>query len=202
MQRFILQGNIARYQARLKNETDASKRSTLEVLLANAQRDLALPESSTLGTKPQFPTPSAGRDFSEISKEFLSHFKASPNPYLIIDPGPGLKIVDANDAYCEATMVNLAEISGRPLFEVFPDNPQQGLADGVSNLFQPIRHVFETRAPHEMAIQRYDIRDRNGVFQKRYWKPVNSPLFDQYGVIKLILHHVEDVTGKMEALPN
>lgn len=202
MQRFILEGNVSHYRDRLSVETDPAIRASIKKLLAEARRALALFESSQLGSKPQYPSDSVGAFCSNLCDDFLKEFNSSSHPYLIIDPGPGLKIVDANDAYCAATMIKRDDVAGRPLFEVFPDDPNQDLADGVSNLFESIKSVFQKRQPHEMPIQRYDIKDRDGVFVKRYWKPTNSPLLDHDGEIKLILHHVEDVTEQISRLEN
>ena len=48
-----------------------------------------------------------------------------------------------------------------------------------------------------MAIQRYDIRDHHGNFTERHWQPVNTPLFDDNGVLIALMHSVEDVTAKV-----
>lgn len=200
MQRFLLENNIARYERRLNVEADSAVRVTLQLLLADARRDLALFDSEALGSKPvHFKDEGDAGEIrpEQFSDNFLKSFRQSAKLYLIIDPGPGLKIVDANEAYLSATMTARADIAGKPLFAVFPDNPGDREADGVSNLFQSIKKAFESRRPHEMAIQRYDVRGPDGVFQKRYWRPVNSPLFDQQGTVQFILHHVEDVTAEM-----
>ena len=48
-----------------------------------------------------------------------------------------------------------------------------------------------------MMLQRYDIRDPNGQFVERHWRPVNTPLYDQQGRLTYLLHHVEDVTAQI-----
>jgi PAS domain-containing protein len=199
MKRFVIEGNISRYLHRLATETDSAMRKSLEGLLSEARRDLALFDSEQLGSRPQFSERESKSAPGQSCATFLQEFSHSPRPYLLIDPGPGLKIVDVNDAYCAATMIDRSAVRGRPLFEVFPDNPDQQLADGVSNLFRSIQTVVQTCKPNEMAVQRYDVRNPDGDFVRRYWKPVNSPLFDDRGNIALILHHVEDVTGQAGA---
>ncbi|MDA9473789.1 hypothetical protein XI03_04515 [Bradyrhizobium sp. CCBAU 65884] len=118
---------------------------------------------------------------------------------MLLDPGPGLVIVDVNDAYAAATLTSRAEIVGRSLFEMFPDNPDDPLADGVSNLYSSLRIVGETGRAHAMAIQRYDIRDPGGTFVERHWQPINSPIHDTTGHLVYLLHHVEDVTAQVTA---
>jgi len=45
-----------------------------------------------------------------------------------------------------------------------------------------------------MAIQKYDVRRPDGVFEERFWSPVNSPVFGPDRRIEYIIHRVEDVT--------
>lgn len=45
-----------------------------------------------------------------------------------------------------------------------------------------------------MAIQQYDIRDRDGKFIEKYWSPTNSPVLSPEGEVDYIIHRVLDVT--------
>jgi PAS domain-containing protein len=116
---------------------------------------------------------------------------------MLLDPGPGLLIVDINDAYAVATFTSRRDVVGRSLFEIFPDNPDNPLADGVSNLYTSLRIVAETGRPHAMKIQRYDIRNPSGAFVERHWQPINTPLHDGAGRLVFLLHHIEDVTARI-----
>ncbi len=89
----------------------------------------------------------------------------------------------------------------RSPFDIFPDNPDDALADGVSNLFASLRTVVKTGQAHAMAVQRYDIRDSRGQFVERRWQPINSPIHDRDGILIYILHHVEDVTANLVSPP-
>jgi hypothetical protein len=89
------------------------------------------------------------------------------------------------------------DVVGKSLFEIFPDNPDDALADGVSNLYASLRIVARTGKPHAMAIQRYDIRNPNGDFIERHWQPINTPIHDADEHLIFLLHHVEDVTGQL-----
>ncbi len=47
------------------------------------------------------------------------------------------------------------------------------------------------------AIQKYDIRkpaSEGGMFEVRYWSPLNTPVLDSDGAVQWIIHYVEDVT--------
>jgi hypothetical protein len=39
-----------------------------------------------------------------------------------------------------------------PFFEVFPDDPDNPLADGVSNLYPSLRAAFDSRRPNTMLL--------------------------------------------------
>ena len=197
MQRFICEQNVAHFQKLLSEATDPALRRTLEGLLTSARRDLALLESAQSGAEAS-PLEARRRrlgDAQSIRQQFQSEFDASPHPYMLLDPGPGLRIVDINGAYARATLTSREDVVGRSLFEIFPDNPDDALADGVSNLYASLRAVVKTGQPHAMAIQRYDIRDPASHFVERHWQPINSPVHDKDGILIFILHHVEDVTA-------
>jgi PAS domain-containing protein len=199
MQRFICGQNVAHFRRLLEQATDPALRRTLEGLLTSARRDLAMLEAALSGADGS-PLDARRRrhgDVQTIKQQFQPEFDASPHPYVLLDPAPGQRIVDINDAYARATLTSRSEIVGRPLFEIFPDNPDDELADGVSNLYASLRTLVKTGQPHAMAVQRYDIRDPQGQFIERHWQPINSPIHDSNGVLIYILHHVEDVTADM-----
>jgi two-component system sensor histidine kinase/response regulator len=124
-----------------------------------------------------------------------SLFESLPGLFLILRPD--LKIVSASDAYLNATMTRREDLIGHGLFEVFPDNPDDPEATGTSHLRASLNHVLETAAPHTMAIQKYDIRRPDGVFEERYWSPINSALLGPDHQIEYLIHRVEDVTEFM-----
>jgi PAS domain-containing protein len=199
--KFVCEQNIAHFQKLLSETTDAGLQRTLQALLSSAKREFAI-LNSTLSGAEMMPFEDRRRrliDAQAVRQQFQSEFDNSPHPYMLLDPGPGLHIVDINDAYAEATFINRSDVVGKSLFEVFPDNPDDVLADGVSNLYTSLRIVVHTGQPHAMAIQRYDIRDRSNEFVERHWQPINTPIHDQDGHLVFLLHHVEDVTGQVLA---
>ncbi len=128
----------------------------------------------------------------QMHLQFRALFESLPGSYLVLMPD--LVIAAVSDAYLKATMTTRAGILGRGLFEVFPDNPDDPGATGVSNLRASLERVRLTLAPDTMAIQKYDVRNAEGVFEERYWSPVNSPILGADGRIEYIIHRVEDVT--------
>lgn len=120
---------------------------------------------------------------------------ASPDLYLILNTE--FEIVGVSDAYLKATLVERDNIIGRNIFDVFPDNPSEADATGTRNLRHSLNQVLLRKTTNTMAVQKYDIKvpeSEGGQFTERYWSPTNSPVFDENGDIKYIIHRAEDVT--------
>lgn len=206
MQRFIEQQNIAYLERLLVTEAISEKSRLLleEQLLAGQCRLAALTSvKSGLKSKPQIVRErTSPRIPAKISSQFRDQFETAALPLLLIDPGPGLRIVDANKVYAAAAMIQPGRIAGEKLFNVFPDNPGDPGADGVANLFDSFRIVAETGRPHAMAVQRYDVRGPTGKFEERYWQPHNSPVLNEQGELAFILNRAVDVTARFRAPPS
>jgi len=125
-------------------------------------------------------------------------FFSSPDPYLLLSPD--LTIIDVNEAYLRATMTTRQDLLGQPLFEAFPDNPEDPTATGVRNLRASLKRVLSLRRADEIPVQKYDIRRplaAGGGFEVRYWKPLNAPVLSAAGEVEAIIHRAEDVTERM-----
>ncbi len=127
--------------------------------------------------------------------DFEAIFEAAPELYLVL--ASDLHIVAGSDAYLKATMTRRADVLGRHMFEVFPDNPADTHATGVRNLRHSLETVLRTGRPHFMPVQKYDVRRpplEGGMFEERYWAPANFPVLDAGGRVAYIIHRVADVT--------
>ncbi|HTE51260.1 MAG TPA: PAS domain S-box protein [Kofleriaceae bacterium] len=124
--------------------------------------------------------------------DLKSLFESLPGLYLVLTPD--LEIVAVSDAYLKATMTTRQGILGRNLFEMFPDNPNDPDATAVANLKASIDRVIRDGVPDTMAILKLDVRRPDGVFEERYWSPINSPMFGVDRQIKYIVHRVAEVT--------
>ncbi|MFI9588162.1 PP2C family protein-serine/threonine phosphatase [Streptomyces sp. NPDC052236] len=126
--------------------------------------------------------------------DYQALFAATPSPYLVL--GPDLVIVDVNEAYLRATGRSRQDLVGQYLFEAFPDNPADPDADGVRNLDSSLHRVLRSKEPDTMAVQKYDIpvSGQAGVFEERWWSPINTPVLAPDGQVAVIIHRVEDVT--------
>src|SRR5437868_9732414 len=122
MQRFIEQQNIAYLERLLASEALSEKsRHLVEEQRHAARRRLETLMAVRAGLEPW---PRIGRAFPRatpaITSCFQKQFEAAPMPLLLLDPGPGLRIVDANQTYAATAMVNPCKVAGEKLFNVFP----------------------------------------------------------------------------------
>ena len=117
-----------------------------------------------------------------LSPDFQLLFQSAPNLYLVLTPS--FNIIAVSDAYLRATLTKREEILCKGIFEVFPDNPEDPEATGVSNLRDSLERVVRYKVADTMAVQKYDIRKpdaEGGGFEERYWSPANSPVLGQEG---------------------
>ncbi len=128
----------------------------------------------------------------ESDINFKALFESVPGLYLVLLPD--FNIVAVSNAYADATMTKREEVTGKHLFEVFPDNPDDITADGVSNLRASLNAVLKSKTAHSMAVQKYDIRRPDGTFEERFWSAVNKPVLNSNNKVAYIIHRVEDVT--------
>jgi PAS domain S-box-containing protein len=129
----------------------------------------------------------------------LLSLEAAPDPYLFLSPD--LTVLGATDAYLGLTLTRRHEITGKKLFDVFPDNPDDPTANGVRNLKASLDRVKASGAADYMEIQKYDVRrpeSEGGGFAEKYWKPSNTPVLSDAGEILFIIHRAEDITEAMQ----
>jgi PAS domain S-box-containing protein len=131
--------------------------------------------------------------------DLLAVFHSLPGAYLLLSPE--LVIEAVSDAYLAATLTHRESIVGRPVFEVFPDNPEASHTDAVRNLRASLLQVLATGQAHTMAQQQYDVPDpdRPGRFVERYWQPTNTPVLNAQGCLRHLLHQVVNVTDHVQA---
>ncbi|MFI6768466.1 PP2C family protein-serine/threonine phosphatase [Streptomyces sp. NPDC050355] len=136
---------------------------------------------------------------SEPAIDYEAVFQALPGSVLLLTPQ--FVIADANEALLRRAGRERREVIGRLLFDVFPDNPDDPAATGTRNLRASLERVVATGARDTMALQRYDVEmpGRPGEFEERYWSPVNAPVLDAEGRVRLIVHRVEEVTEVVRA---
>jgi hypothetical protein len=101
-----------------------------------------------------------------------------------------LVIRSTNRAFLATVGREAEELLSLPVFEAFPDNPDQDDPhDGLQRLAESFELVLRRGQRHDMVIQRYDIADtrQDGRFLVKYWSPVNRPLLDGDEVAGVVL---------------
>ena len=127
-------------------------------------------------------------------------FNAIPGCYLVLSPE--LKILGASDGYLKATMTAREAITGKDLFDVFPEDPNDPAAPGAGSLKASFSRVMALKKPDTMAVLRYPIRrpeSEGGGFEERFWSPSNHPVLGPDGSVRAILNQVTDVTALVRA---
>ncbi|MFI9075476.1 PP2C family protein-serine/threonine phosphatase [Streptomyces sioyaensis] len=131
--------------------------------------------------------------------DYVAVFQALPGGVLLLTPQ--FVIVDANEALLQRAGRERHQLIGRRLFDVFPENSDTSDASGERNLRASLERVLATGHRDTMGLQRYDVEapGRPGVFEERYWSPVNAPVLGPDGQVQLIVHRVEEVTEIVRA---
>jgi signal transduction histidine kinase len=140
----------------------------------------------------------ASDSFLSLTQQ-LSALETVPDSYIVVSPE--LFILTASNAYLADTLKRRDELVGRYLFDAFPDNPAAPQANAVRNWRASLELVIATGQPHQMAPQHYDVLDpqRPGHFVERHWLPRNTPVFDDQGRLRYLIHSSVNVTEEVQA---
>lgn len=121
-------------------------------------------------------------------------FLAAPGMFVLLRPDAEFRILAASKDYLDTSHSD-ESILGRPIFDVFPDNPGIGGSQAAKTLGASFEKVIATRLPDQMATLRYDVRgpfNEADEFLERYWTPLNVPILGKRGEVEFILHRVEE----------
>ncbi|MFE2918265.1 PP2C family protein-serine/threonine phosphatase [Kitasatospora indigofera] len=136
---------------------------------------------------------------TEAAIDYAAVFQALPGMVALLTPE--LVYADANEEFLRMSGRSREQVVGHYLFDVFPDNPNDPTATGARNLAASLKRVLESGERDAMALQRYDLESpkRPGVWEERYWSPVNEAVLGPDGRVALLVHRVEEVTELIRA---
>lgn len=102
-----------------------------------------------------------------------------------------LNLVEVNAAYERAVLRGRAELIGRNVFDLFPND-----GEGGRQLRASFQRVFETGERDTLAFLPYDIPNayEPGGFEQRYWTAVHTPLTNGSGEVVHLMQNTVDVT--------
>ena len=127
--------------------------------------------------------------------DYEAVFQALPSAVALFTTD--LVYADVNETFLRSMGRTREQVVGRYLWDAFPDDPQNPAVSGMRKLRDSLRWVAATGQRDAMTLHRYDVQrpeDRPGVWEERYWSPVNVPVFGPDGQVALLLHREEDIT--------
>ncbi|SHL56152.1 PAS domain-containing protein [Hymenobacter psychrotolerans] len=121
----------------------------------------------------------------------LPVFNALPDAYLLLTPD--LTIEAATDAYLALSGTAREALLGRHIADV---SPAAAAAHDKQSLEVSLKQVLAAGQPRSIPRQRCQVPEpqQPGRFAVRYWLVRNTPVLDEQGQIRHILHAVTDVT--------
>ncbi|MBB1284541.1 PAS domain-containing protein [Flavisolibacter sp. BT320] len=127
-------------------------------------------------------------------------FSALPGPHVLVFPdAPLYTIAAVGDDYLRITGRRQEDLIGKGLFEAFPNNPADPNAAGEKAVRASLDYVLAHKTPHQMPVQRYDIKKQDGSFEERYWSTLNKPVLNNEGTVVYLIHTTEDVSVQIKA---
>ncbi|MDI1315948.1 PAS domain S-box protein [Flavobacterium sp.] len=131
-------------------------------------------------------------------KSLIEFFNISSTPSLVLLPdGPKFTIVEVNPAYLASTNSMREDLIGKGILEAFPYDASDPTAESLKNLTQSLNTVIKTKKSHKMALQKYPIPIKGtSKYKLKYRDSENSPLLNDCGDIKMIIHSFTNVTEK------
>ena len=128
------------------------------------------------------------------TKYYIKIFEQSSESLVVIDTN--FAIVASSDAFLKATATVRENIVGCDIFKVFSDNADDTSANRESIVRASINRVIKNKTADTLPVVRYDIPIRaseGGGFETKYWKVINTPIFDTNNNVKYIIQRSEDV---------
>lgn len=124
---------------------------------------------------------------------FAAVFERSPNAYMLLDRE--LRYVAANAAYLRVVGMQLEDLVGRNVFDVFPNDPED--RDNASRrlMQQSFERVLQSGEADVVPLIRYRVPGGSidGIGD-RYWRATHTPIMDEGGPA-FVLQHTVDVTA-------
>jgi len=200
MQRFILQENVKAFRARLDEATAPDIRQRLQLMLAAAERELALLDAEERGVRAPWQRHTAQELAAARTAaicRFHEEFDGTELNASLLDPAPGLTFMAVGGVSDVASGRPRSELIGKPLFHLFPENPGDPSAEGVRLLYGGLRAAADTQLEQAIPLFRYDVQSSSGIYAERWWRSTCRPVFDSEGRLLFVSLLSQDVTDEI-----
>ncbi len=201
LQRFLLQENAKVFRSRLAEAADADIRRVVQTMLAAAERELALLEADERGVRAPWradPGPEFEAARAAAAERFHAEFDDTGLNASLLDPAPGLVFMEVGGVSDVAAGRPRSDLVGKPLFHLFPENPDDPSADGVSLLYRGLRAAADTLCEQTIPDFRYDVQSADGVYSERWWRSTCRPVFDERKQLIFVALLSQDVTAEVQ----
>lgn len=132
-----------------------------------------------------------------LSDNELRLFETIPgNNVLLVANPPNFTIAGVSEGYLHESGKERDQFLNHGMFEIFPSNNPADT--GENNLRFSLDEVIKHKKKH-VLITRYDVLNEDGGSQERHWNVSNTPLLDEAGNVKYIIHSLQEITSQVEA---
>lgn len=134
------------------------------------------------------------------SQSFLSVFKATPLPILVLlTDAPLFTVAEVNSAFLNLCNSEEKDVIGKPVFEVLHTLCDENQI--ISGLQDSLQKVISTKIADKIPVYQYHVQHNQGSkTEKRYHECENIPVLSETGEVACIIHTSVDVTEKENAL--
>lgn len=131
-----------------------------------------------------------------IDYDYLFH--SLPGNYLVMSTDvPDFTVVEVSDSLVELVGMTREDLLNRSLKVVFPVSKDKESKDGAASLFMSINECIASAKPTNVGVIRYDIKNKDGDFERRLWKTSLYPIVRDSEVPGVILS-TEDMTERFD----
>ena len=129
--------------------------------------------------------------WTALGSRLADIFRSLESPLAVLSPE--FDYLAVNTAYTAVTGRTAADLLGRHVFDVFPENPLALDDDSPSSLRRSLMSVVTSGTADSMSLLRYDVFD-DGEFRPRYWHVTNFPVVDDDDRVVFVVNNPEEVT--------
>lgn len=134
-----------------------------------------------------------------ISEIEVRLFEGVPgNNVLVLSNPPLFTILSVTETYLKETGKRRDQLVGKGMFEAFPANPDDEADTGENDLRFSFSEVIKHKKTHQLPTQRYDVSNADGSFEERYWNVSNTPILDDSGGVRYIVHGAVEITYQVK----